>query len=145
MRALSILQDYEKHASASLLYFSKEQGIREVVEEGSPLWECLRVYRWRNIYGTRGSRISGLHCAVLFGLGELVTSLMELKSTDINRQDFFGSTPLERSVRCGGGSIFTLLLRDPNIRADISDDSGDTPLFAAAELGNEMMVERLLT
>ncbi|RPA89132.1 hypothetical protein L873DRAFT_1818920 [Choiromyces venosus 120613-1] len=54
MRALSILQDYEKHASASLLYFSKEHGIREVVEEGSPLWECLRVYRWRNIYGTRG-------------------------------------------------------------------------------------------
>ncbi|RPA91735.1 hypothetical protein L873DRAFT_1615181, partial [Choiromyces venosus 120613-1] len=74
-----------------------------------------------------------------------VTSLMELKSTDINRQDFFGSTPLARSVRCGDNSIFTLLLRDPNIRADISDDSGDTPLFAADELGNEMMVERLLT
>ncbi|RPA98237.1 hypothetical protein L873DRAFT_1808487 [Choiromyces venosus 120613-1] len=54
MRALSILQDYEKHALASLLYFSKEHGIREVVEEGSPLWECLRVYQWRNIYCTRG-------------------------------------------------------------------------------------------
>ncbi|RPA98288.1 ankyrin [Choiromyces venosus 120613-1] len=127
MCALSILQDYEKHALASLLYFSKEHGIREVVEEGSPLWECLRVYR----------RISGLHYAVLFGFGELVTLLMELKSTDINRQDFFGST----SVHCGDNSIFTLLLRDPNICPDISDDSGNTLLFAAAELGNEMMVD----
>ncbi|RPA99255.1 ankyrin [Choiromyces venosus 120613-1] len=105
MRALSILQDYEKHALASLLYFSKEHGIREVVGEGSPLWESLRVYRWRNIYGT---------CGIY--------------------------TPLAQSVRCGDNSIFTLLLRDPNICPDISDDSRNTLLFAAAELGNEMML-----
>ncbi|RPA91208.1 ankyrin [Choiromyces venosus 120613-1] len=89
--------------------------------------------------------MSGLHCAVLFGLDEFVSSLMELKSTDINQQDFYGSTPLVHVVRCGSHSIFTLLLRDPHIRADIGDKNGITPLFQAAWSGNEMMLERLLT
>ncbi|RPA89128.1 ankyrin [Choiromyces venosus 120613-1] len=90
------------HVSGSVIDF--RAGIRE---EGSP-FDSLR---------RDGCQMFGLHCALV--------------STDINQQDFRRSTPLEHAARCGSHSIFALLLRDPNIRADISDEGGITPLFLA--------------
>jgi len=43
---------------------------------------------------------SGLHCASLFGIIEIVASLVEVEGCDVNQEDCVGNTPLLWAILC---------------------------------------------
>jgi len=86
-----------------------------------------------------------LHCASVFGIVEITTALMDQPSSDLNKRDFLGITPLIWAAICGQEQIAKLLLE----RQTISPDKPDkyfrrTALSWAAGKGNEGVVRVLL-
>ena len=86
---------------------------------------------------------SGLHWASIFGIDEIVASLVEVRGCDINQKDFIGNTPLVWAAMNGYDGVVRILLGrddvDPN-----SPGKWGQPLCLAAEDGHEGVVRILL-
>ena len=88
---------------------------------------------------------TGLHCASIFGIVEIATSLLDKPNPDLNKRDFLGITPLIWAAICGQEQVAKLLLE----RETISPDKPDryfrrTALAWAAMKGHEGIVKVLL-
>jgi len=122
---LQLLSQYEDHPSAVSLF-----------EQALPT---------RYTAGTGSSpRFSGLHCASFFGIVELVASLTNAQSCEINQGDWAGSTPLLWVARNGHDGVVKLLLEREDVDPDRSDKLENTPLSWAAGNGYEGVVKLLL-
>jgi len=123
--ALKLFGDYNNHISAKIL---------------------LRA-RQLHFYGVDLDKISlfsGLHCASIFGIAEIVAGLVEIEGCDINQADFARNTPLVLAARNGHEGVVKVLLGRDNISPDKPDNYGQTALHHAAEAGHEGMVKVLL-
>ena len=88
---------------------------------------------------------TGLHCASVFGIAEITTTLMNQPNADLNKRDFLGITPLIWATICGQEQVAKLLLQ----RETISPDKPDryfrrTALAWAAGKGHVGIVKVLL-
>ena len=90
------------------------------------------------------SPFSGLHCASLFGIVEVVATLIEVGCCDINVEDFSGCTPLSWAARNGHEEAVKILLGRGEVNPDKPDNYGQTPLLHAARSGHEGVVKILL-
>jgi len=90
------------------------------------------------------SLFSDLHYASFFGIIEIVSSLIEMESCDINKLDCGGNTPLAWASRNGHEGVVSMLLGRDNINPDKPDIDGRTPLLGAARNGHEGVVKMLL-
>jgi ankyrin repeat protein len=61
-----------------------------------------------------------------------IVKLLLNKNADVNAQDKVGENALRRSVGLTLPETFQLLLNNPNINVDITNNTGDTPLMTAA-------------
>ena len=121
--ALKLLEKYDDHISIGLLLGSRYE----------------RFY-----LASKVSRFTGLHCASFFGLVEVVKSLIEIGSFDINQRDPMGITPLGWAARGGHEEVVQLLLGRGDISPDEPDYDDRTPLLFAAENGQEGVAQLLL-
>jgi ankyrin repeat protein len=87
---------------------------------------------------------SALHLAVISAVysgGEaalnIVRHLLQLERTNPNSQDSGMCTPLHYAVQMQDTTLVKLLLTAADIRVDLRDDSGVTPLGRALKLRNE--------
>ena len=92
----------------------------------------------------RLSLFSGLHCASLFGIVEIVASLVEVEGCDINQKDCVGNTPLVWAAWNGHEGVVKILLEQDHVSPDRQDGNGQTPLGCAARSGHEGVVKILL-
>ena len=90
------------------------------------------------------SLFSGLHCASVFGIDEIVASLVEVEGCDINQYDCAGKTPLLRAARNGHEGVVNILLGRDEFNPEKLGERGETPLSYAAENGHEGVVNILL-
>jgi len=82
------------------------------------------------------SPFSGLHCASLFGISEVVLSLILMNCHDINSGDFGGHTPLAWATRNGHDEVVEMLLELGDVDPNKENDYGQTPLSHAAQNGH---------
>jgi len=87
---------------------------------------------------------SGLHCASLFGIVEIVTSLIEVEECDISQKDCVDNTPLVWAARNGHERVVKILLKRGDVSPDTPGEDGQTPLLFAAWNGCEGVVKMLL-
>ena len=71
---------------------------------------------------------SGLHCASLFGIAEIVTDLLEVEGLDINQRDCVDNTPLVWAACNGHERVVEMLLKRGNVSPDRAGEDGQTPL-----------------
>jgi len=120
--ALGLLDQYENHISAELL--------------------------WRStIKLSFGSRkpFSALHCISYFGISEVAIDLIRTKRWDVNKKDSAGLTPLMWAARHGREEVVKLLLQQKHTQPDIRDtESGRTAFSWAAGSGHEGVVNLFL-
>jgi len=90
------------------------------------------------------SLFSGLHSASMFGIVELVASLVEVEGCNINQKDCTGSTPLMWAASNGCERVVKILLEQDNVNSNKPDNSGRTPLCGAARNGHAGVVNVLL-
>ena len=90
------------------------------------------------------SLFSGLHCASLFGIDEIVASLVEVESCDINQKDCMDNTPLVCAAWYGHEGVVKILLEQDHVSPDEPGRHGQTPLDCAARNGREGVVKILL-
>ena len=121
--ALRLFDDYNSHISTKIL----------VGAQG--MW---------GVDVDKFSRFSGLHCASLFGISELVASLLKTGGCDINQMDFTGSTPLHWAARGGHEGVVKKLLGIDGVSPDEPNINGETPLHLAAWFGREEVMNILL-
>jgi len=88
--------------------------------------------------------LSGLHCASFFGIVEVVFSLIQLRSSDINGEGYLGCTPLSLAAYNGHKEVVKILLAREEVIPDKENELGLTPLLDAARNGHEEVVEALL-
>ena len=90
------------------------------------------------------SLFSGLHCASIFGIDEIVATLVEVEGCDINQEDCVGNTALMwAALNEHEGAVKILLGRD-NVDPNKPDKHGQTPLMLAACNGYKGVVELIL-
>jgi len=87
---------------------------------------------------------SGLHCASLFGIGEIVTGLIEVGGCDINQRDCVDNTPLVWAARKRHERVVEILLRQDDVSPDERGEDGQTALWLAARYGSEGVARMLL-
>ena len=87
---------------------------------------------------------SGLHCASIFGIDEIVVSLVEMEGYDINQEDCMGNTALMWAARNNHEEVVKILLGRDDVDPNKPDKHGQTPLMLAACNGYEGVVELLL-
>jgi len=97
-----------------------------------------------NVDFDKPSLFSCLHCASIFGIEEIVASLVEAEGCDVNQEDCAGNTPLVWAARNGHMGVVKILLGRGDVNPDKPDEYGQTPLGFAAENGHEGVVEILL-
>ena len=88
-----------------------------------------------------------LHCASIFGIVEIATSLIDQPNYDLNKRDFLGITPLIWAAICGQEGVAKLLLERQTVNPDMSDKGEPSPRAAlswAATMGHEGIVKLLL-
>jgi len=88
--------------------------------------------------------ISGLHCASLFGIVEIVSGLIEVEGCDINQRDCVGNTPLVWAALKGHERVVEILLKRRDGDPDKPGRFGQTPLWFATRNGHEGVVKMLL-
>jgi len=123
--ALKLFSRYECHVSIRLLL--------EHMLGRDPLRSIVDFYRF-----------TGLHCASIFGLVEVVRALAMMDGVDINGMDETGVTPLIWAAGNGHEVVVQLLLGLEDIDPDGPDFSGRTPMSWAAGNGHEAVVKLLL-
>jgi len=92
----------------------------------------------------RISLFRSLHSASIFGIDEIVVSLVEVEGCDINQKDCLGNTPLVYAARNGHEGVVKILLGQNNASPDMAGKFGYTPLWCAAGNGHEGVVKVLL-
>jgi len=90
------------------------------------------------------SLFSGLHCASMFGIDEIVASLIDVEGCNINQGDCAGNTPLVWAAWYGHEGVVKILLGRDDVNPNNSGRNGHTPLSCAAEKGHEGVVKILL-
>ena len=123
--ALKLFADYSNHISSKILLKAQESHPHTVAFD-------------------KRSLFSGLHCASLFGIVEIVADLVEAEGCDINQKDCLGNTPLIWAARNGHEGVVKILLGRGDVDADKPNNSGRTPLSCAASRGHEGVVKILL-
>ena len=123
--ALKLFEDQSHHLSTKILL------------------KAQRLY-WHTIDFDKPSPFSGLHCASLFGIVEIVACLVEMDDCDINQMDFAGNTPLHWATWNGHEEVVKTLLRLQGVSPDKPDNSGRIPLHHAAGRGYEGVMKMLL-
>ena len=109
------------------------------------LLEAQGWYRYNRGLGfDRLSLFSGLHCASIFGIVEIVASLVELEGCEINQKDCMGNTPLACAALNGHEGVVKMLLEQNHVSPDLPGRDGQTPLGCAARNGHEEVVKILL-
>jgi len=107
------------------------------------LLEVQKEYSWV-IDFHKLSLFTGLHCASLFGIVEIVAGLMEVEGCDINQRDCVDNTPLLWAAHNGHEGVVKILLERRDVTLDRPGKSGQTPLWRAASNGHEGVVKILL-
>ena len=125
MLTLKLFEDYNNHISAKILAKAQAR-YSPSVDFGKP------------------SLFSGLHCASIFGIDEIVASLVEVDGCDINQIDCAGNTPLIWAVRNGHEGVVRILLGQDDVNPGKPALFEKTPLCFAAERGHEEVVKILL-
>ena len=129
--ALGFFSHFETHLSTKLL-----------------LMEMLRTIRWyiRDIpTDGRLTGFTGLHCASLFGIVEIVTAFTKKKNHKFDKRDSLGFTPLIWAAICGQEEVTKMLLEQQDPNPDKPDTYlCRTALSWAAEMGHEGVVKLLL-
>ena len=87
---------------------------------------------------------SGLHCASLFGIVEIVTDLIEVEGCDINQRDCVDNTPLVWAAIGGHERVVEMLLERGDISPDKPGEDSQTPLWFGAWNGSEGVVKMIL-
>jgi len=90
------------------------------------------------------SLFGGLHCTSLFGIVEIVASLVEMEGCDINQTDCVSNTPLVSAAINGHEGVVESLLQRDDINPDQPDKHGETSLAWAALNGHEGVLKILL-
>ena len=81
------------HAKKELSDYGRWLALELFNEDYSPVsTELLLAHA--NLYPPRICPFSGLHCASFLGIVEVVVAIIEVGGTDINSEDYCGSTPL---------------------------------------------------
>jgi len=124
--ALALLNQYDNHVSAELLW--------ESVKEQFPIYfSCIKPF-------------SALHCVSYFGIAEVAIDLIGTKKWDVNQRDSSGLTPLMWAARYGCEAVVKLLMRHKHIQSDMLDKKyGRTALSWAAGSGHEGVVKLFLS
>jgi len=123
--ALKLFDNYNNHISGKILL--EERTRRHYIVDLEKL-----------------SLFSGLHCASMFGIDEIVAGLVEVESCDINQSDCDGNTPLMWAAWSGHEGVVKILLGQGDVKPDNSGRDMHTPLSSAAENGHEGVVRILL-
>jgi len=123
--ARKLFDDYNHHISAKILMEANG-------------W-CLPGF-----YSGKPTLFSGLHCASVFGIDEIVASLVEVEGCDINQEDNCGLTPLMWAAWSGHEGVVKILLGRDYANPDKSGRYGETALWCAAARGHEGVVKILL-
>ena len=122
--ALRLLNGYENHVSATVLWESK---IRD--------W-------WSRDGDVEG--ITGFHCIAFWGIAEIAVALLGVEGRQVNESDSRGWTPLMWAVQYKNRGIVELFLEQEDIELEAAIEDGRTILSFAAELGDEDTVKLLL-
>jgi len=123
--ALKLFDDLNNHISTKILLKAQR-----------PYWHianCQKPFLF-----------SGLHCASVFGIVEIVASFVEAESCDTNEEDCMGHTPLMWAARNGHEKVVGILLGRGDINPEKPTDYARRPLWWAARNGHEGVVEVLL-
>jgi len=123
--ALKLFEDYNYRISTKILL--KAQG----------WYICKGNVRDLSVF-------TGLHCASIFGIDEIVAGLIEAEGCDINRNDCVGNTPLVWAARNGHERVVQILLGRGDVKPDKPNRYGRTPLYCATSNGQEGVVKILL-
>ena len=123
--ALKLFDDYKNHLSAKILVRA-QTGYNSRID-----YDKLSLF-------------SGLHCASIFGIDEIVASLVEVEGCDINQIDCLGNTPLVWAAHNGHERVVKILLGRDDVNPDKPDFRERTPLSCAAGRGHEGVVKILL-
>ena len=123
--ALKLFEDYKNHISIKILL--------EAQKEASWVVDFDKL-----------SQFTGLHCASLFGIIEIVAILIEMEGYDINKKDCVDNTPLLWAAHNGHKCVVAFLLGRGDVAPDGPGKDGQTPLWRAASNGHEGVVKILL-
>ena len=106
----------------------------------------LEAQKWFGYDPDSGGRslFSGLHCASIFGIVEIVAGLVKVEGCDINQEDCASGTPLGWAAWNGHEGVVKILLEQDDANPDKQDKYGRTPLGCAAWNGHEEVVKILL-
>ena len=118
--AMRLLEGYENHASAAILWRKK-------------------IRAWEDVSG-----ISGLHCIAYWGITEIAITMLNMKICDVNGRDSRGNTPLMWAIQYGNDRMVELFLEQGDIRPDMVTHGGRTALSFAAAFGREYAAKLLL-
>jgi len=109
--------------------------------------KILLVERTRYDYSVNLEKLSlfsGLHCASMFGIDEIVACLIDIEGCDINQGDCDGNTPLVWAAWSGHEGVVKILLGRDDVNPNNSGIDMHTPLSSAASYGHEGVVKILL-
>ena len=121
--ALALLNQYDNHISAELL------------------WESVQ----KQFFTSRIKPFPALHCVSYFGIAEVAIDLIKTKWWDVNQRDSMGLTPLIWAAKYGHEEVVKSLLEQKGIQPDRSDDLHErTALSWAAGSGHEGVVRLFL-
>ena len=95
-------------------------------------------------YSSKPTLFSGLHCASVFGIDEIVAGLVEVEGCDINQEDSYGLAPLMWAALSGHEGVVKILLGRDCANPDKPGRYGETALWFAASNGHEGVVKLLL-
>ena len=129
--ALRLLLEFEQHISSQLLFLRYYEDQRD--------WEA-DFGETRDLKG-----FTGLHGAALFGMAEIVATLLVMKEWDINATDARGRTVLAWAAVGGHSDVVAMILQRKDTKADTAGtEYSMTPLWLAARCGNAGVVKLLL-
>src|SRR5207302_6389733 len=123
--ALKLFDDYNNHTSVKILL------------------NVDKLYRnWTNCYEL--SLFTGLHCASVFGIVELVAGLIEVEGCDINQKDCVGNTPLMWATQKAHERVVQILQGREGVNSIKLNKYDQTPLCRAAQNWQEGDAKELL-
>ena len=136
------------HAKRELSDCTKQLALKLFEDQHYLIWTRILLKAqqsyWHGADFDKPSPFSGLHCASLFGITEIVNCLVEMEGCDINQMDSTGSTPLHWAARSGHEGVVKTLLGMDGANPDKPNNNGETPLWWAAYNGHEGVVKALL-
>ena len=123
--ALKLFDNYDNHISIKILLEARKGYSYTINIDKPPLF-------------------SGLHCASLFGIVEIVAGLIEVEGCDINHRDCVDNTPLLWAALNGNERVVAMLLKRGDVDHDKPGRWDQTPLYCAATKEHAEVVKMLL-